>query len=336
MSAENTPNPLSSLPPELLLHVLKSVDSFSSLANLRCTSREFNNAWKLNAHCIYEAVSRRDIRLSNALKLAKLQETALTLKKSYLHSALDQNRRALEKVRLLNSNHGTVLLACELWSAQVSDAVVFVGKGKRVRPFRVTPTGKLRFQRAYYRIWILTALPRLSESVTEYLELMTLRAIEPIFQIAEWLGRECSLEGLISLGLTTAQTAARCGTHLGAYVVNYKWRLVFGRVFGKLCYLLPDFPFDEFKMQSISFAFKNSSRLDNNSGGDMLIRNVRRYANDQATNIAWKRAILLSSRLPSGFSLLHLLRTSAASLRRYTQSLLKYQPGIAQGVFSSQ
>lgn len=220
------PPPLASLPGEILILIFKSLDDFPSLAALCQASRVFYDAWRLNACYICQAIVGSD-----AFEVARLQEIIAKSDRDVLFAVPspvefeDQHQKAISDASVLATNDRHVRLAGKLWEEGVTPLCTQWGTRKMI----FSGKERIRFQRAYYRFWVLIVSHYASQSVTQRMKAMTLRDLEGVSQVANWLQFGLSCEALVQLDIVTSQTCAntpRGDVDNGYALMSGDWRIV--------------------------------------------------------------------------------------------------------------
>ena len=210
--------------------IFKSLDRFSSVAALCRISRAFYDIWRLNARCICHAIVGPD-----AVELAKLQEIIavsdreLPLADPSPGGFGTFHEKVIRNATILATNDRYVRLVGKLWEKEVTLLCTQWGARKMI----FSGKERIRFQRAYYRFWVLIASHYASQSVTKRVRAMTLRDFEGVRQVADWMQFGFSWDALVQLDIVTAQTNAntRVENHQSGYLLmNRDWRSVCGKI----------------------------------------------------------------------------------------------------------
>ena len=205
--------------------MFKSLDDFPSLAALCRASRVFYDTWRLNACYICQAIVGPD-----AFELARLQEIIAKSDGDVpfaVPSPVEfeyQHQKAISDASVLATNDRHVRLAGKLWEEEVTPLCTQWGTRRMI----FSGKERIRFQRAYYRFWVLIASHYASQSVTQRMKAMTFRDLEGVGQVAHWLQFGLSCEALVQLDIT-AQTHAnmpRGNVGNGYAVVSEDWQIV--------------------------------------------------------------------------------------------------------------
>ncbi|KAL2040940.1 hypothetical protein N7G274_006398 [Stereocaulon virgatum] len=222
--------PSACLPGEIIVLIFKSLDSFPSVAALCRISRVFYDIWRLNARYICHAIVGPD-----AVEVARLQEVAAESDREVLLTDPSTeglgtfHAKVISDATILAANDRHVRLVGKLWEKEVTLLCTQWGARKMI----FSGKERIRFQRAYYRFWVLIASHYASQSVTKRLGAMTLRDFEGVRQVADWMQFGFSWDALVQLDIVTAQTYAnpRIENHQsGCLLMNSDWHIVCGEI----------------------------------------------------------------------------------------------------------
>lgn len=168
---------LSTLAPELILHIYKSLDDHHSITSLNTTSSQLYQVWRANAPGISDAVLQRSIDCyDDACELVRVQQQGSIgpqrVKNAY-RMALDKNEQIL-------SNHAVITLAREH------------SQGDRFDPLEPAALKGRGFAYAYYRLWIVSiADTNESQKQRLYLETIENTTFWLIVRLCRWLWYTC-------------------------------------------------------------------------------------------------------------------------------------------------
>lgn len=146
---------LPQLPSELKIQIFGFMDSFSTVTTLSCTSRTFNNIWKLNAKHICDAVLQRAIECPVEAKalIDAQQSTRRTKRNQRLKgNRKDQNdyQQAIKRVQpyLVNMNMASTTFKY-FEESMLKDPEI---------DRKLSSTDRAHFMQAYYRSRVLVLL----------------------------------------------------------------------------------------------------------------------------------------------------------------------------------
>ena len=193
---------LEQLPSELIVQVFKSIDDFSTLSSLICTSPTFYAVWQLNTSSISVAILPKTIDcFDDARELVKTQEL---FPESQEIPRAEECNRAAAILKRFRSNARAAALASEIFQAHFRYCE---NTRNELSLMTFSPSERTRFTHAFYRVWTITLLAQQGSVSLQRLEslLATLSARE-IFRIQEvalWLATQCPRKNLQTLSIAT-------------------------------------------------------------------------------------------------------------------------------------
>lgn len=148
---------------ELKIHILKSMDCFSSVANLSSTSRTFHGIWESNTKPICDAVLHRIIECSLEAKV--LLDAQDSCQQAVVVQDLDTSQEEHGPCQRAIKRTQRMLVNADKASSVFSGCDNHMVKIKICR--RLSPTERTDFIRAYYRALAMVLLSR--EAIPETL-----------------------------------------------------------------------------------------------------------------------------------------------------------------------
>ncbi|KAI4248694.1 MAG: hypothetical protein L6R42_009181 [Xanthoria sp. 1 TBL-2021] len=183
------------LPPELLCGIFESASDFSTIIALSLTSRLFHTIWLTHSHRIAATVTPRVIpNLTSAESLATAQEETEPQLPLFMQQQ-DKHVQVVSRLRRLLHNARLVSLVCDSW---VAVCAIHLYPHRDPKNPHTSPSERLRFQRAFYRLWTLGVMPPPNRSRS--LDMCTPRELTQLGEMAEWV-QYYTDNDLVALGL---------------------------------------------------------------------------------------------------------------------------------------
>lgn len=228
------------LPPELILDILESADSFAEVAALIRTARIFYDIWELNATTISHTILPRVINcVSDAQELVSAKERAHAQQQ---HQQRSVHEAAIHRTKRFLSDARTVSLACDFFEA---DVVLRLGVHGGMHPPDLTSTERTRFKHSYYRAWTFLALsgaPQPQERPSFFLAAMDTREFLRRRDVTGWVWFRRSKDYEIQLGVVDAGKMEDDGSwERGLDMILEHWSEKMGRTTGDRRLNMPDY-----------------------------------------------------------------------------------------------
>ncbi|KAL9116763.1 MAG: hypothetical protein Q9187_006709 [Circinaria calcarea] len=145
---------LANMPPEIILHIFKSADNFTTVNALLRTTPVFYGIWCQNATIIANMVLRRTIEyFEEAQKLIDVQDQAEGSPRSLPNLPQGSPQVAVESVKRFQSNTSAVAKIFNIFDTSMNEA-----RGRHLRP-----TEETRFKQAYYCLWTSICASRIPD-----------------------------------------------------------------------------------------------------------------------------------------------------------------------------
>ena len=193
---------LDQLPSEIIIQIFKSIDDFSTLVSLICTSPTLYAVWQLNMSSICTAVLPKTIDcFDDAQELVKTQELISEQPQNLIS---EKYNRAADILKRFRSNAHAVSLASDIFQAHFRYCE---NTRNELSLMTLTPSERIRFTHAFYRVWTITILVQQgsvsSQRLKSLLTSLSAREIFRIQEVALWLATQCPRKNLQDLSMAT-------------------------------------------------------------------------------------------------------------------------------------
>ena len=197
------PPSLISLPPEIILNVFKSADDYTTVIALICTASIFYDVWCHNATLITNMVLPRTIEyFENAQKLLNTQDQAMQVSDCPVHLPQGSHQVAVQCGKRFQSNASAVATTFNMFDSSMNNI-----QGRHLKL-----TEEIRFKQAYYHLWTVICLSRISNGaklLSSALQTTQEEIRLDIIPIALWLIGLVDPADAVRVGITTEGAQGR-------------------------------------------------------------------------------------------------------------------------------